>query len=458
MKQPGSIGRGIAVSTLGNLGAPLIALVSAPILAQSLGVDGRGEVAAITAPLLLAINAITFGIPESITYFTAGGKRNRARILGKGSLYLLVVGLLGSAALWWLAPLLTPDNPETSQAMVMASFALAPSLLLGGVRAFAAGQGLWGLISLERLFSSLSRLVGFLVLIQFNSLTVVAASLTIAGSGFVGIFVYLALWRLRGRPGPMVRSRRNSPLLSYGMRVWIGALTGILLSRLDQVLMIPLSNSYEMGLYAVAVSISEVTLVFNSAVRDVLFSTESASSSASRLTRAARVSTAVTLLGCLAVGISSTWLVPALFGDDFSAAIGIIEILLLGVLLGNPGSVAGAGLSARGRPGLRSSALCVAFTVNFLLVLLLVPRFGAYGAAWATLAGNVTAGFVCVVLMKVHFNFALRDFYGIKSNDLAGLLSVLKRGSQGRERPQPGRDSSDNVKRSELSSRMKESS
>ncbi|WP_426938799.1 oligosaccharide flippase family protein [Pseudarthrobacter sp. S3] len=426
VKQLPSVGRGIAISTIGNLGAPLVALISAPILAQSLGVTSRGEVAAATAPLLLAVNAITLGLPEAITYFTASGKRDNTRVIAKGSLYLVVLGLAGSLALWVLAPMLAPPESPILQAMSLAALALAPSLLLGGIRAYAAGQGRWALISIERFFSAILRLVAFLVLVALDSLTVLSASVTIAVSSFVGLAIYLYLLRKGPTLQATSRVRRKIPLFSYGTRVWVGALTGILLSRLDQVLMIPLSTAYQIGLYAVAVSISEVTLIFNSAVRDVLFSAESVKANDSRLTRASRVSTFLTLLGAILVGVSSVWLVPVLFGDDFAGSVIVVEILLLGVLLGNPGSVAGAGLSARGRPGLRSVALSIAFAGNLCMVFLLVPSYGAIGAAWATLLGNVTAGVMCVIFMRTHFKFSIASFYGIRSGDLARLATILR--------------------------------
>ena len=54
--------RGVAISTFGNLIAPAAGLITAPILAQSLGVVGRGDVAAATTPLLLATSVLTLGL------------------------------------------------------------------------------------------------------------------------------------------------------------------------------------------------------------------------------------------------------------------------------------------------------------------------------------------------------------------------------------------------------------
>ncbi len=63
---------------VGNFFPPLAMLISAPILAQALGVDGRGEVAAATAPLILVITAATFGIPDAVTYVIARTPRRES--------------------------------------------------------------------------------------------------------------------------------------------------------------------------------------------------------------------------------------------------------------------------------------------------------------------------------------------------------------------------------------------
>ena len=47
-------------------------------------------------------------------------------------------------------------------------------------------------------------------------------------------------------------------------------------------------------------------------------------------------------------------------------------ILIMAIVLGNPGSVAGAGLSARGRPGLRSLSLGIAAAANVVAIVVLL--------------------------------------------------------------------------------------
>ncbi|AMB59581.1 oligosaccharide flippase family protein [Microterricola viridarii] len=428
LKRVGGTSRSVAIATLGNLGAPLAAFISAPILARVLGVDDRGEVAAITAPFLLAVSALTIGLPEAITYFASKRPASARRVLRQGTLMLAAVGLLGSLALLWLMPLLIPGVDGVTSACV--ALALIPSLVLGGVRGYAAGLGAWKQISIERTFGALARLAAVVALAWLDVLTIESASLAIAVTTFAGGICYIPLLLSR-------RSPRDAPdelgeiaprnLLSFGSRLWFGSLAGVLLSRLDQTLMIPLSSPHQLGLYAVAVSVSEVTLVFNSAVRDVIFAAESGGTNEARLTLAARASTMLTFVMCAAVGILSTWWLAPVFGEEFAPAIAIVHVLLIGVVLGNPGSVAGAGLSARGRPELRSYALVVACIVNVGLVVLLVPTLGAMGAAIATVAGNTAAGGMCIFWMRRVFGVPVLEFLGVRWSDVVELTALARR-------------------------------
>lgn len=69
-----STGQSMITATIRNLVVPLSALATAPILAYSLGVEERGELAAATVPLFLFISLASVGLPEATTYLVARGR------------------------------------------------------------------------------------------------------------------------------------------------------------------------------------------------------------------------------------------------------------------------------------------------------------------------------------------------------------------------------------------------
>ncbi len=239
---------------------------------------------------------------------------------------------------------------------------------------------------------SLGRLVLLAGLLVSGWLTPTSATFILTMSYAVGAVFYIGPLR-RSRGCNLPRSARSGRvLLGFGFRYWPGSLAGALLQRLDQFLMVPLSDSRQLGLYAVAVTLAEAALVFNTALREVLYAVESGSPDNARTARAARISTVVTVLTAGLIAVVSGPAIRLLFGSEFMGAVQPLLILLLGICLGNPGSICGAALGAAGRPELRrASSLMVAAAINAVAVFALVPQFGASGAAWATLVGNVVA-------------------------------------------------------------------
>lgn len=441
---PSTHARNIFTTLSGNAFAPIAALLTMPILSYSLGVDGRGQVAAATAPLILATTAATFGIPEAVTYLVARTPTLKRAAARRGAWLIFIAGLLATAGSVLVADTLAGNDPTIAGLIVVASTALAPSLIVLVIRGGAAGSQRWRLVAAEQATTAGIRLAAISGLALGGWLSPLTATISIAFAPVIGGVVYLPLRRPRqGMRIPdldvLVPMRH---LLGYGSRVWIGSLSGILLARLDQVIMIPLSNAYELGLYAVAVGISEVILILNLAVRDVTFASDAASRDDGRLCASARISgflsicLAILLAAALPIGI------PLLFGADFAPAVSACFWLLAAVALSTSGAIAGAGLSARGRPGLRSMSLLAACVINVIALIVLVPEYGAVGAAIATFVGNLVASGLNLLAMWKVGGLRPHRFYGLRRSDVRLLCGkacgagpkFLRRSSRKRSR------------------------
>jgi O-antigen/teichoic acid export membrane protein len=425
---PGAHSRNMMTAVIGNGYPAVIAFFTGPILAHALGVDGRGVVAAASAPLVLVTTIATFGIPEAVSFAVARNRHLVRAAAGRGILLLLVAGLIATLVVILATPLLSGGRAAVERLIYVACIAIVPSLLVSVLRGVASAQQQWRLVSLERIVSATMRLV---VLVPFWLTGTLTPLIAVIAMTAVPVLGGLAYARVLGRrslePIEITTEARLRGLGSFGSRIWLGSLSGILLSRLDQTLMTPLAGTYELGLYVVAVSISELPLIVNSAVRDVTFVSDATRSEDERLGASARISTFISLLIGAIIGVSMIWLLPFLFGRAFVGALPVMAVLLAAVVLGTPGSIAGAGLSGRGRPGLRSASLIVACIVNIALLVVLSPAFGAMGAAWATLAGNLIASNLNLVFLRKVFGIPASRFYGIRRGDLRLLIRFARR-------------------------------
>jgi len=419
------------IAMVGNLVPPLVSLFSGPILAQSLGVGGRGMVAAATAPFALVVALVTFGVPESVTYAVARAPHLARNVLARGMWLLVLAGVLACGLVFLASPVLSGEDPTIRELMLIACAAIVPNLIVGALRGVASATGRWAMVTSQRILGAILKLA---ILIPFwltGNLTPLVATIVIAAVPVLGAFPYvLMLRKLPGRSADVPAEARTPALLSYGSRTWAGSVSGILHARIDQVLLTPLAGPVELGLYVVAVAVGELPLIIHASIRDVNFVSEAAGSQDGRLAATARISTLLTGGAALFIGATMYWWLPVLYGRDFEAALPVTVVMLAAVVLGTPGSIAGSGLSGRGRPGLRSMTLFGAFVVNAALLFALVPSMGAVGAAWATVGGQVAQGAACIYLVNRHYGIPVRSFYGVRRSDveqLAQLVGGLRR-------------------------------
>ena len=149
------------------------------------------------------------------------------------------------------------------------------------------------------------------------------------------------------------------------------------------------------------------------------------------------ISNLLTAVAALGVALLSLLFFETLFGPEFLPALPLTMVLLFAVVLGNHGSIAGIGLSARGRPGLRSAAESLGLVVNVMLVLALVPPLGAMGAAVATVVGGVAAAIWNLSMLNRVYGVPWLSMLGVRRSDIVLMVDTAKRLIQ---RSQPQRD------------------
>lgn len=426
----------IFYSLMGNIVAPITSLITAPVLARALDTAGRGELAAATAPLLLATAVGGFGVPESLTYHVARRRYADAGLLRSAVVLVSLMGSLVAVALLLFAEPLSHSragtaNEELAVLIKLSAAAVLPTLLLLVPRSIAAGRHEWRLLAIERALFGAIRLAWIGGLAAADSLTPRSATVSLLVSPLLSglLLVPGAISYAVGSRHTPPAQRHTSPFRAiphYGFRVWLGALSGIVLTRVSQVVMVPLSNEHQAGLFAVAVTIGELPLIVSGAVRDVMFSAESAAGDPARLQQAARVTTVLTLIASLFLGSTMVWWLPLVFGRDFAPSLWPALVVLAATVVGSTGSVGGAGLGGRGRPGLRSWAMFFAAIANLLVLVIATPHLGALGPALAMLTGSAVAGTMAIYWLDRRFGIPMRGFYGVRRSDVEQVRGLVE--------------------------------
>ncbi|MFW7414198.1 lipopolysaccharide biosynthesis protein [Demequina sp. SO4-18] len=404
--------RATYMMTATSLLVPIGGLVSAPVLAQGLGTDGRGEFAAALAPASLIIGVATLGLPEALTYSLAKRPSITRRALLWSSLATVVLGALSVLVVWWALPFLSAGDPQLARLILLATIWNIPALVVGLLRGAAVGRQMWGVVAWERVAMTVLRVGALVALLGTGRLTVETAVIVSIAMPILSGLVYVGLLTRppHDQDQDVEDGRVVAPLFRYGAVVWVGGIATMVIGRLAALLMLPLSDAEQLGLYAVATTIADVPLLVAMAIQGTLFGVSSKTTDPTRVTTTARLTLIIGAAGCAVIAASlPLWLGP-LFGEGFVDATVPTIMLLVSALIMIPGLMASSGLGAWGRPGLRSAALIASLVVNVGTFLLLVPALGAIGAAWAGIASTSALTAVAVVAASRVMHVPAVDF------------------------------------------------
>ena len=412
--------RAVLLVTVSSFLVPAAGVLTQPILARALGVEGRGELALALAAPGLALAVATLGLPEALVYYVAKHPSITRPALLLASLVAVGLGVVCLVATYLATPFLSASDPDLGSLIMLGMALTIPSLIVGAFRGAASGRQMWGAVAAERLVNTSLRVICLVLLLIAGELTVLTAVLVSCLSPMVAGVVYFRLLRRPPTDSTEPALDRGMPrlLLSYGGRVWFGAVASMLLARVGYLLMAPLSTVEDLGLYSVASTISDLPLIVALAIAGALHGVNSKFNDSTQVTTTARVSVLLGFVGCAALGGTLPLWIRPLFGEEFGAAIVPTLMLLVSALICIPGLMAASGIAAWGRPGRRSLGLGVTLVSNIAVFVILVPAFGVIGACWTSIISNVILTSFMVVVASRLMNEPVQSFFRVRASDV----------------------------------------
>jgi O-antigen/teichoic acid export membrane protein len=384
---------------MGNVGARVAALVVAAVTTFLVARTGGPALVGVLALLRVLPGLIgvvcSSGLPGSVTYFRAGPHREDTRLPLTIAAMVALGGALGAGV--WIAssPLLGSILfPNLSLGLVVFAGALVLTKLCVATSK-ACLQGNDDLPGANRVIFAEEFMFlpayGLLWALGLENHVALVAGLMLSDLATAS-FGWSRLLR-RGffarRQAPSLQLARG--VASYGMRAQLGGVMSLLNLRLDFVLLSVLTGPAVLGVYAVASKFAELVKVPGMALTYVLYprfardGTAAPGSARAMLPKAALLTS-----GVVAPLWAATFLLPVVYGDAFKGAVLPAQIILVGLMLEGVAGVVSGLLYGIGRPGLNSWAMAAGLGVTVVLDLVLIPPFGATGAAVASAAAYVT--------------------------------------------------------------------
>jgi len=362
------------------------------IVAHWLGAEGVGQLAVINVAVATVVQVCSFGLPSANTYFISQDQRQLRAAAMNSLIFATLVGSLLALGLNYAAEL-RPDwfGFVSARLIRIASVSIPAQLItliglnillaLGRLREF----NLLDLVGQS--FVLINAVVALIVLRgELATLVVMNTAAALLLSLVVGVLIWMAArklarsqWRLDGS--------LLAQMIRYGIRFHISILAAAIIFRADLLVVNHFRGSAEAGVYSVAAQFGMLLMLLPGVIATLLFPRVTAEQDQQGETTSlvTRYTAFVTFFCCLAA-VPFSFLLPLIYGVEFTDASRLLLILLPGVYLVGLESVMVQHFNALGLPRVIPVYWIVTLVVNLVLVFWLVPRLGALGAALASTA------------------------------------------------------------------------
>lgn len=410
-----------------------IGLLTSALMFRYLGKEDMGNYAYLVLLGALVLPCLSLGFGGSIVYFISSKRYRIGDVVVSCLTFGLLQGLANTLILWplWkynLLGLTAAAMPSAPMILTLVSLPLQGANLM--LQRAVLGNS-WFAISNWLVFAT--NILGSLLLLGFvivgNGGLLGAAIATLCMNGLVFALTLAVIVRYE----PISWSL-NQPFfregLSYGLRIWMGDLAVRANLRLDQLV---ISWFYEpglLGIYSVAVKVSELLWLLPDSLAYVLFNKIAAEKDQERrvaLTeRVHRGLIIIMIAAGVVLALTRTWAIRLLGGSSYLDAAQPLLMLIPGTIAMTTTKVITKYVSGSGRPGASSSITAIGTALSAILYLSMIPAFGIWGAAAASSLGYLFMAVVAVIVYRRLIAPTPSHLFRFRLDDLRFLVRQLR--------------------------------
>jgi O-antigen/teichoic acid export membrane protein len=398
------IGLAAAATVLTGLASQAVLVISGPLVARMLGVDGRGQLAALVLWPAVIAELGSLGLPLAVTYELAHGPSGAARAKRAVLLFAGPQAVILSAVHVVVLLFVLSGETASIRAAGLATLVAVPASLaqqyglaiLQGKQRFAAFNAL-------RLLPVTVYAGGVVALFVIGTDSILSVVLLWMGANLaIGVTTLAIGLRVAWRADAAVQSSDIGAMLRFGLRGLLGDALPIETLPLDQMVLALFLAKDALGLYVVGLAFTNLPRFISGSMGLVAYPAIARQVD----TKAARrslwaffwLTMAATVVVVVPLWLAAGWLVPFFFGGDFREAAAVTRILLPGALFAAGRRIISDGMRGRGYAAAGTVAEVASWFWLALALAILVPLWGVNGVA-AAVSGSYVVSLAVLLLL-----------------------------------------------------------
>jgi O-antigen/teichoic acid export membrane protein len=381
----------------------ILSLGTSVLLARALGPEGRGAFALAATLSAVIIQIANLGLHSANTYYSARSHGGQLNGLTGNALIISLVLLLPCLLIGLFLYLIEEQSPVTGWLLILALIGAPVGLLYMNLQNIILGLQEVRSINVTELKLNFLTLIGllFIALVGFKSPGPMYAT-TIAAQIY-GVYLLFIWIRKVHSVKPLVSLALLKKSLSYGFKAYIATLFSFLVFRVDILMVNHYHGEMETGLYAIALTLVNMMYILPTVAGSLVFAKMCGIPSfQERVRLGIRYSlgiSAIMLIAVIAAIMLCSFFIKLLFGDEYAASADAFILLMPGVLAWSGESIIRKVLTSDGYHLGVVNNWGIAFVVNVILNVLLIPENGIQGAAIASSTAVTLVAILNIVLL-----------------------------------------------------------
>lgn len=408
----------------------LAGLFNAIIIARSLGPELNGVLASILVYPSLFITFGALGVRKSSAYLI-GRKLEQEPIVYKSIIHLWLVSSVLTALISFGLVYFTLSIRPSTNLILLAILPIPFSLLNTYLSGIFLGKNQIKEFNEVNWIPNVTTLLFTLVLVYFLhwELKGVLLAQTL-GQGVMSMILFykIGATQLFSTCIDWLVIRR---IFKLGIAYALGLLIVNMNYRLDVIIMEQISTNFETGIYSKGSVLTQYLWQIPMLLGTIVFA-RSANTKDRRVfslqvCQLLRLSLFFTVIAGIILMLLAKQIILALFGGEFIGSAGVLFWLLPGVVLLTIFKVLNMDISGQGRPLFHAKALVPALLINVLMNILLIPRYGAIGAAFSSTVSYTLGAILFVGHYSKYTGIRISEILMYKKEDFELILRVLQR-------------------------------